>query len=325
MNFWKELDQPYFALAPMEDVTDTVFREVVLSTFHESPLKILFTEFTNVDGLCHPVGREKVSHRLMVNASERKLLQEKGVKLVAQIWGNNPDKFYQATKMLTEEYQFDGIDINMGCPVKKVVKSKCCSALIQYPQLAKEIVKATQEATHLPVSVKTRIGFNHIQTEEWISHLLEVNPAAITIHGRIQKQLSDGEANWEEIAKAVQLNSDIPIIGNGDVISVADGMQKANETGVNGLMIGRGIFNNPWMFAENQDIDTTQRLQLIRKHIQLFESTWRKTKNPNILKRFFKIYINGFTGASTLRNSLMTASGYEDFYSTLDDFSIRNK
>ena len=252
-NFWKELDRPVFTLAPMEDVTDTVFREIVLGISDSKYLKVLFSEFTSVDGLCHQIGRLKVRHRLLINDSERKLLNERKVKIVAQIWGTNPGKFYEAAKLICAEGHFDGIDINMGCPVKKIVKQGGCSALIGQPKLAQEIILATKEASNVPVSIKTRIGLTKVITEEWISALLETKPAMITIHGRTQKQQSEGVADWNEVKKSVilrnNLASDTLIHGNGDVFSIEEGLKKVDESGVDGIMIGRGIFQNPWFFS----------------------------------------------------------------------------
>lgn len=319
-NFWQHIKPPVFSLAPMEDVTDTVFREIVAGISAPGKLNIVFTEFTSVEGMNHPEGRERVSERLIVSDSERKLLDEKKVKLVAQIWGRNPEIYYKVAKYISENYRFDGLDINMGCPVKKVIKTGSCSALIGEPQLAKEIIHATKEATHLPVSVKTRTGIKQHQTEEWIAHLLEMEPAAIILHGRTQKMQSEGEASWEEIGKAVQLRnqleSNVPIHGNGDVFSMADGLQKVKDTGVDGIMVGRGIFQNPWFFnPEKQDIVQEERIQKLLEHTRLFEKTWGGIKNFNILKRFYKIYLNSFPGAAKLRADLMEARNYEDVYS----------
>jgi len=194
-NFWRELSKPIFTLAPMEDVTDTSFREVVAGLSDPQYLQVLFTEFTSVDGMNHPKGKIKVAERLFVSESEKSLLKQKNIKLVAQIWGNKPELFHKIAREITDEYEFDGIDINMGCPVKNVVKNGCCSALIDQPALAKEIILAAKEATHLPVSVKTRTGIRLHDTEVWITHLLETKPAAIILHGRTQKQQSDGLAD----------------------------------------------------------------------------------------------------------------------------------
>ncbi len=325
-NFWKNFKNPVFLLAPMEDVTDTVFREIVMGMSEPGKLNVVFTEFTSVEGMNHPVGRERVSERLIVNNTERDLLQKMNIKLVAQIWGRNPEIYNSVAKYVTENYQFDGIDINMGCPVKKVFKQGACSALIGEPELAKEIILATKEGTNLPVSVKTRTGIKQHQTEEWISNLLETQPAAIILHGRTQRMQSEGDANWEEVKKAVdlknQINPDIPLHGNGDVFSYEKGLQRINETGVDGVMIGRGIFQNPWFFDPSKtEISKGDRIEKLILHTRLFEQTWTGLKNFNILKRFYKIYLNSFPGAAKMRADLMEVKDYNEVYSY---FSVSN-
>jgi tRNA-dihydrouridine synthase len=316
-NFWHTFHKPIIALAPMEDVTDTVFREVVLSVSDSDALNVVFTEFTSTDGLCHEKGRPKVIERLLVNASEMHLLKSRNTKLVAQIWGGDPEKFRLSAKLISEMNLFDGIDINMGCPAKKVVKNKSCANLINYPELAKEIIYATTESTHLPVSIKTRIGFSRIVTEEWISHLLETKPKAITIHGRTRKMMSNGPALWDEIGKAVtlrnQLGSETRILGNGEVFSYADVLNRIEQFRVDGVMVGTGVFRNLWMFnTKPVDITVNHRIELMRKHITLYQNTWGNGKDYNVLKRFFKIYLNGFSNAAHWRDALMRAHGYDE-------------
>lgn len=309
-NFWQEISRPIIALAPMEDVTDTVFREVIRSVSSTEALNVLFTEFTSTDGLCNEIGRKNVGMRLLVSDSESQWLTKTNTRLVAQIWGSDPEKFRKSAQLITEMRLFDGIDINMGCPVKKVVKNKSCSALINYPELAREIIVATKAGTNLPVSVKTRLGFNEVITEKWIGNLLDENPAAITIHGRTQKMQSEGEAMWNEIGKAVQLRnerkSETLILGNGDVTSYDTVVNHINEYGVDGVMVGTGVFKNPWMFNQQPvDITMEMRIALLTKHIKLYDQFWGKTQNFNVLKRFFKIYLSGFEGAAHWRDRLM--------------------
>jgi len=323
-NFWQTFHKPIFALAPMEDVTDTVFREVVLSVSDTNALNVVFTEFTSTNGLCHEKGRPKVIERLLVNASEMQLLKSRNTKLVAQIWGGDPEKFRLSAKLISEMNLFDGIDINMGCPAKKVVKNKSCANLINYPELAKEIIYATAESTHLPVSVKTRIGFSRINTEEWISHLLQTSPKAITIHGRTRKMMSNGSALWNEIGKAValrnQLGSETLILGNGEVSSYSDARSRIEKYGVDGVMVGTGVFKNPWMFnPEPIEIAVSQRIDLMRKHITLYQNTWGNGKDYNVLKRFFKIYLNGFSNAAHWRDAFMRANGYDEAFKLLSE------
>jgi nifR3 family TIM-barrel protein len=317
MNFWQTTGRPIIALAPMEDVTDTVLRELLLGLTDPGALHVVMTEFVSTDGLVHKKARNRVIHRLQVTPEERQLLKEKNVKIVAQIWGNTPENYQQVAKEITEEMDFDGIDINMGCPVPKVVARGCCSGLIGNPSLAKEIIHATKESTHLPVSVKTRIGLKTIATEEWIGHVLETKPAALTIHGRTQKQMTQGPAIWEEIAKAArlrdQLGLDLPILGNGDILSIKEARSKCEEFGLEGAMIGRGIFENPWLFMEEQRERTKEeKLELLWKHTELFDRVWGDTKNFHILRRYYSIYSKGFYGAAELRTKLMQTESIAD-------------
>jgi tRNA-dihydrouridine synthase len=327
-NFWIKLDKPVFTLAPMEDVTDTVFREIVLGVSDPGCLHVLYSEFTSTDGLCHEAGGPKVRHRLRINPTERELLKTNGVKIVAQIWGTDPEKFSKAARIISDSGLFDGIDINMGCPVKKIFKQGACAALISQPDLSKEIILATKEATDLPVSIKTRIGINRVVTEEWIGQLLETSPALITVHGRIQKQQSTGMADWNEVGKAVKLRniagSSTLIHGNGDVISFEDGLQKVKEFGVEGIMVGRGIFHSPWFFNHNLIEKTPEeKLALLWKHTLLFSETWKNEKNFAVMKRFFKIYASGFNGASNIRVKLMDTGSVADVEKVLKDSGIQ--
>ncbi len=318
-NFWDELTRPIFALAPMEDVTDTSFREVIAGIAVPERLHILYTEFTSVDGMNHPVGKLRVGERLIVSEPEKELLKRKNIKLIAQIWGNKPELFHKIAHELTEEYDFDGLDINMGCPVKNVVKNGCCSALINEPELAREIVLATMEGTHLPVSVKTRTGIKQHVTESWIANLLETKPAALILHGRTQKQQSDGLADWDEIAKGARIRDAInpatKFLGNGDVVSYAHGEELCAKHGLDGVMIGRGIFHDPWFFIPGHPVpQKSERLAQLLLHTQIFERNWGNNKNLNILKRFYKIYTSDFPGAAILRAELMDVKTFEEVY-----------
>lgn len=324
-NFWRGLQKPLYCLAPMEDVTDTVFREVVLRLSDLSIPLVLYTEFTSTDGLMHPIGRSKVSHRLQINASERALLREHGIPLVAQIWGANPEYYAQVARELSDSGEFDGIDINMGCPVKKIVKQASCSALIAFPDLAREIIQATMESSRLPVSVKTRTGLKRHQTEEWIPNILSCKPAALILHARTQQMMSDFPAEWDQLAIAAQLRDDISpetvFIGNGDVFSMEDAQRMIQDFNVDGAMIGRGIFKNPWIFRQQPHYpEFEERLEALWMHTALYEQTWKGEKNFNILKRFFKIYASGFARASELRASLMETHSAAEVRQVLDQF-----
>lgn len=308
ISIWENLPTPFFILAPMENVTDTVFRQIVISCGKPD---LFFTEFTNTDGMTS-IGRKFVEKRLLFTPEEQ--------PLIAQIWGTNPKHFYDTAKICTE-MGFSGIDLNMGCPVKDVMMHGACSALIDNPSLARELIQATKDGagSAMPISVKTRIGTKTIKTEEWVTFLLEQDIAALTIHGRTSKEQSLVPAHWDEIGKAVQIRNmmglQTKIIGNGDVESRADGVEKAERYGLDGIMIGRGIFKNPWVF--NPDIQPTQitpqmRLEKLIEHIELFEKTWEGSKPFPTLKKFVKAYVQGFTNASDVRTVCMESKTAEE-------------
>ncbi|MBI5044344.1 MAG: tRNA-dihydrouridine synthase [Candidatus Levybacteria bacterium] len=305
-NIWQLLPRPFFVLAPMEDVTDTVFRQIVVSCGKPD---LFLTEFTNVDGL-FSAGRDMVIKRFDFSKKE--------LPLVAQIWGIYPENYFKAAKLIVS-MGFSGIDINMGCPERKVVKMGACSALMNNKSLAKEIIQATKAgAGNLPLSIKTRIGLAEIQTENWIGFLLEQDLDAITIHGRTVKEMSEVPAHWDEIGKAVSLRNSMQkktlIVGNGDILSRKEASEKVETTSVDGVMIGRGIFHDPWLFNTKHFGDLVSKEEKITKlieHISLFTSYWGDKKRHAILKKFYKCYINGFSGASELRSELMLKTPLE--------------
>ncbi|HSW81415.1 MAG TPA: tRNA-dihydrouridine synthase, partial [Candidatus Saccharimonas sp.] len=260
-----------------------------------------FSEFTNTDSFCSPKGRESTATRLKFTPDEQ--------PMVAQIWGTNPEHFAEMAKGLAE-MGYAGVDINMGCPVKDVVKKGACSGLIQTPELAAKIIAATKTAG-LPVSVKTRIGFKTKNTEEWLGFLLQQDIVALTVHGRTAKEMSKVPAHWDEITKAVKLRDEIAphtlVIGNGDVQNRQAGLELAKQTGVDGIMIGRGVFTNVFCFeAEPREHSKQELLGMLVRHLNLFEATWPDRQFAP-LKRFFKIYVRDFDGASELRAKLMEA------------------
>jgi len=311
-SFWQDLPRPFFILAPMDAVTDTVFRHVVDKAARPD---VFFTEFTNTDGYCSPKGRHSTYSRLLFTEDEQ--------PLVAQIWGTNPAHFAEMAQGL-KEMGYQAIDINMGCPAKDVTKKGAGSALIQTPELAAEIIAAAKTAG-LPVSVKTRIGYRTKVTEEWLSFLLKQDIVALTVHGRTMKEMSKVPAHWDEIAKAVKLRDEIApdtlIIGNGDVADRAEGLQRIAETGVDGIMIGRGVFTNVFCFEENPREHTQEELfNLLHMHLGLWEKTWKGNANFHALKRFFKIYVKGFAGASELREQLMNTATIEEARAVIDAF-----
>jgi len=314
-----KLPKPFFVLAPMDDVTDTVFRRIVASC---APPDLYFTEFTNADGLQSP-GRPKLLKKLRFTAAEQ--------PLVAQIWGKEPENFYKTARQmadgtLTRELglpkgvNFAGVDLNMGCPQKTEVKNGTCCALMNDRPLAAKIIEATQKGLNgkLPLSVKTRVGFNKADMT-WIEFLLGKNLQALTIHGRTRSEMSKVPANWELIGQARELRDRLAphtlIIGNGDIRDRAHGLELAAKYGLDGIMIGRGVFHDPFVFAKQspwENYSAEQRIELYKKHVELFAQTWQNRECPiQTLNKFCKIYINNFDGAKELREQLMNANGTE--------------
>lgn len=318
-NFWQELPHPFTALAPLDGVTDVVFRQIITEIGKPD---VLFTEFTMTDGLISN-GRERVAKRLLYTKEQQ--------PVVAQIWGTNPEHFYIVAKEL-EERGFAGIDINMGCPDRTVVRNGACSALIKNPSLAVEIIQATKEgALRLPVSVKTRIGFEKESIDEWMDFLLKQNIAALTVHLRTVRELSKVPAHWEYMKQIINLRDQLApntvIIGNGDISSRDEVNEKYSQYGCEGLMIGRGIFANPWIFNPKvtvSKISIYERINLYLHHIELFERQWKDSKHFALLKKFAKTYIQNFPEVANFREKLMEAKTLEELKKHLEEFKEIN-
>jgi tRNA-dihydrouridine synthase len=327
MSLYDDLAKPFFVLAPMDDVTDTVFRQMVVST---TPPDLFFTEFVNVDGLMSE-GRQHLLKKLRFVAAEG--------KVVVQLWGIHPENFRAVAEQvadgtlarelgLPDGVNFAGVDLNMGCPAKSEVKSGACAALIKNRPLAKEIIAATREglAGRLPLSVKTRVGFSQVDMT-WIQFLLEQNLDMLTIHGRTRKQMSKVPADWELIGQARELRDELGvqtlIVGNGDVLSREQGEALAKQYKLDGIMIGRGIFHDPYVFAKNslwEDCPRDERLNLYRQHVELFAATWQRGERPVVtLNKFCKVYIQGFDGAKELREKLMAAKDTDELLAILQE------
>lgn len=322
MNFWQNLPKPILVLAPMADVTDAPFRRVIAKySAHERKdgtiggPDVMWTEFVSADGLMLATeeGKKKLMADLWYSEEER--------PIVAQLFTSVPEHMEAAAK-LCRELGFDGIDINMGCPDRSIEKQGCGSAMIKNPELAVKIIEAAKRgAGDIPVSVKTRLGYNRDQLEEWLPALLAAKPAVVTVHARTRKEMSKVPARWERVARAVEirneLGSDTLIFGNGDALSLADAQQKVKETGADGVMLGRAIFGNPWLFHPEKDLSNVsleERLLVMVEHTKLFEEML-PFKNFAIMKKHYKAYVNGFDGAKELRMQLMeahTASEIED-------------
>ena len=297
----------------MDDVTDTVFRRIVADC---ATPDYTMTEFVNVDGLCS-VGRPRIIHKLSDRLDT--------APVIAQIWGRNPDNFEQIAREIADGTipGFVGVDLNFGCPEKTVVKNECCSAL-QQPHLrdkALAIIQATQKGLdgRLPLSIKTRLGFDKIDYS-WHELLLEQKPAMLTVHVRTTRQMSKVPAQWEAIEPIIELRNkispDTKIVMNGDIMNKAQGLELAEKHGVDGIMIGRGIFHDPYAFAEQSpwpQMSREERIALLKRHIELHLENYPNAERPfNPIKKFAKIYISNFDGASELRDKIMHTNTAED-------------
>lgn len=300
--------EPFFILAPMDDVTDTVFRQMVGAC---AAPDLYFTEFVNVDGLQSP-GRAHLMKKILFTEADKPLF--------VQLWGKNPENFRKTAAEMVE-MGFAGIDLNMGCPAKSEVNNGTCSALINNRPLALEIIKATQEgaAGRIPVSVKTRLGFSAIDLT-WPELLLQQNLAMLTIHGRTRKEMSKVPVHWDEVNQVRQMRDDMAIdtliVGNGDVLTRQEGVELAAKYQLDGIMIGRGVFQDPFVFAADspwQTIGRQERIELFIKHVSLFAATWQNNERPiHTLNKFCKVYINGFDGAKELREQLMACNSADE-------------
>ncbi|WP_312542728.1 tRNA-dihydrouridine synthase [Enterococcus sp.] len=316
-NFWAELPSPFFVLAPMEDVTDVVFRHVVQAA---GAPDVFFTEFTNSDSYCHPEGRDSVRGRLVFTEDEQ--------PMVAHIWGDKPE-FFREMSIGLAEMGFQGIDINMGCPVPNVAGRGKGSGLILRPEVAAELIQAAK-AGGLPVSVKTRLGYTELgEMEAWLTHLLQQDIANLSIHMRTRKEMSKVDAHWELIPEVVALRDKIApqtkLTINGDIPDRQTGLALAEKYGVDGLMIGRGIFKNPYAFEKEPKDHTSEEL-LGLLHLQLdLQDHYAQMVPRSIagLHRFFKIYVKGFPGASELRGKLMNTKSTDEVRQLLAAFEAQ--
>ncbi len=319
-NFWKKLNKPFFVLAPMADVTDAAFRRIIAKYSRHGETgggpDVFWTEFVSADGLMSP-GREVLKHDLMYTEGER--------PIVAQLFGSRIEKM-EAAARLCQELGFDGIDINMGCPDRSIEKQNAGAAMIKNPELAKAIIRAAKRgAPNIPVSVKTRIGYNKDQLAEWVPALLEEGIAALTIHARTRKEMSKVPARWEHVREAVEIRDrmgvDTLILGNGDVKDIEDAKRKVAETGCDGVMLGRAIFGNPWLFDQNKkELSVEEKLRVMVEHTKLYEELLGGVKSFALMKKHYKAYVNGFDGAVELREKLMLCDTAGDVEAVVEQF-----
>ncbi len=347
MNFWENLSKPIMAVAPMADVTDAAFRRMITKySAHKRAdgtvggPDVMWTEFVAADGIVRatPEGKEKLLADLIYSEEER--------PIVAQLFTSN-EEYMEYAARLCLELGFDGVDINMGCPDRSIEKQGCGSAMIKDPLKAAAVIRAAKRGTKMdkpdgiPVSVKTRLGYNEDQLEEWLPAILKESPAAVTLHARTRKEMSKVPARWERLRRAVeirdQLSPDTLIIGNGDVLSLADAKKKVSESGVDGAMIGRALFGNPWFFNPNRQLPVrlhtlpthgvdrdsimtedrnnssvdyvtlSERLTVMIEHSKLFTELLPH-KSFATMKKHYKAYVSGFPGAAELRNELMASN-----------------
>ncbi|MHB1769693.1 MAG: tRNA dihydrouridine synthase [Minisyncoccota bacterium] len=311
-SFWNHLPKPFFVMAPMADVTDAAFRALVAK---RGAPDVYWTEFVSADGLYHTREMRKLPDA--ENPLMRDLLKSETERpIVAQIFSSNPDMIAYATKLVSD-LGFDGVDLNMGCPDRSIEKQGCGAAMIRNPEAAQAVIRAAKEASGLPVSVKTRVGYTSESLDEWLPLLLEANPAAITLHLRTRKEMSLVPANWELMKKAVairnRVNPAVLLIGNGDVKDIADAKAKVVESGCDGAMLGRAMFGNPCVFSGRRPEDTplAEKLAALIELAYAFEKL-SPPKNFSILKKHIKAFVTGFDGAAELRAKLMEAETAAD-------------
>jgi len=345
-NFWTQLNKPIFVLAPMADVTDYAFRTIINK--YGKP-DVLWTEFVSADGLAHPKAREKLLIDLKFDPSEH--------PIVAQIFGSNTENIKSASA-LCMDLGFDGIDINMGCPDKSIEKQGAGSGMIKNIESAKAVIQAAKDgAPGIPISVKTRIGYNKNEIDTWIRELLMQDIAVLTVHLRTRKEMSLVPAHWDLMNSIVKLRDELApdtlILGNGDATDLIDANKKVLETGCDGVMLGRAIFGNPWLFNEgknsnikfpevparptgglgspssqsdhdkiliNSSPSLPEKLKVMLEHTKLFEESLGSHKNFAIMKKHYKAYVHGFDGAKELRVKLMEAKDYKEIENITNDF-----
>ena len=318
-GFWAELPKPFFVLAPMANVTDAAFRRIIAKYSkirHPMSDFVMYTEFVSADGLCRAgeEGRAKLMRDLVFSDAER--------PIVAQFFTSTPEHMEKAAA-LAQELGFDGVDINMGCPDKTIEKQGAGAKLMLNSSLAVQLIEAAKRgAQKLPISVKTRLGYNKDILDEWLPALLAAKPASITLHARTRKEMSKVPARWERVKRAVEIRNELGsntlIIGNGDIKDLEDAEKKVKGSGADGAMLGRAIFGRPWLFSNSYELENmpvVKKLIILAEHTRLFEELLGDIKSFSIMKKHFKAYCEGFPGAKELRIQLMetsTAAEVED-------------
>jgi tRNA-dihydrouridine synthase len=358
-NFWEKLPKPFFVLAPMADVTDPAFRRIIAKSSRHGKAgggpDVFWTEFVSAYGLAS-IGREVLKRDLEFTDGEH--------PIVAQLFSSHPDKMRIASKLVAE-LGFDGIDINMGCPDKSIEKQGAGAAMIKTPDISADIIQAVKDGISdagkdIPVSVKTRVGYNKIEIESWIPHLLSQDIATLTVHARTRKEMSSVPARWEHVKEVVKIRDKMgvktKIIGNGDVVDIAHGYELAKQTGCDGIMIGRAVFGNPWIFDHDRvivkrpkkmniilakilprkcmkklqgsdrytisEVPIKEKLQTLVEHTKLYDQLLGDVKSFSIMKKHYKAYVNGFPGAKELRVKLMETNNTQEVENIINEFLV---
>lgn len=323
-GFWDAIQKPFLVLAPLADVTDPAFRRIIAKYSKPSGPSVIWTEFVSADGLAYAPeeGRRKLMADLAYTELER--------PIVAQFFTARPETMEKAAT-LAREMGFDGIDINMGCPDASIEKQKAGAAMMKNPELAKEVILAAKAgAKELPVSIKTRLGYNKDELDTWLPQVLSTNPAAVTIHARTRKEMSLVPARWERVKRAVEIRNELQsntyILGNGDAKDIADAHAKIQESGADGAMLGRAIFGTPWLFQASAGRGNVpivpplrERLRIMVEHTKLYEELLPH-KSFAIMKKHYKAYVHGFDGAAELRSQLMLAENSKEIEAIVETF-----
>ena len=350
----------------MDGVTDASFRHI---TAKYGRPDVTFTEFVNIQAAFH------AAHTLIKDLTYSEIERP----VVAQIYGRSPEMFYRVSHIVCE-LGFDGLDINMGCPAKKVAAAGCGAALIREPQLARAIIRAAKlgikdwcagqtlgdiqvepeliekikianwlrtgtdvplERLPIPVSVKTRLGYDRIVVEDWVSTLLDENPAAISLHGRTLQQGYGGNADWGAIARAVKVahESETLILGNGDLQDLTQVRRRVCETHVDGVLLGRVAQGNPWIFRakhqvkralpESRDLSMAsmpvsleERFRVISEHSSHHEQV--AGENFVGIRKHLTWYCRGFRGAAEMRSQMVRVKTADDVKRCLVNFAVQS-
>lgn len=323
MGLWNNLPEDgAIILAPMADVTDSAFRKIIAKYSRTGEPgggpDAFYTEFVAADGLASEKGKPKLMHNFVYSEKER--------PIIAQIFSSDPKNMEDGARLCVE-LGFDGIDLNMGCPERNICKQGAGSAMIKTPQLAQEVIRAAKRGAQgkIPVSVKTRVGWTENEIETWIPAILECDVAAIILHGRTRKVMSKVPANWDWIHRAGEIvkasGKPTKFIGNGDVVTLEQGREYCKKYNVDGVMVARGIFGNPWFFdSQKTEVTVKEKLEVMLEHTRIFIEELSDHKNFAVMKKHYKAYVNGFDGAKELRVHLMESNTYDDIAEHVNNF-----